>query len=136
MQVGDRAPAGQRREQPVHRVLQDWRMVANFRRFPERLVDHRIEGNDATNEFATNRHRVVEFASHGRQCADNAGGDPRRQVSEPRGEPALGAAKIGAGENDTGADDADADLAGPGNGKPEGIVGIDAADRRRPGRRL
>ena len=103
-------------------------MVANFRRFPERLVDHRIKGNDVTNERATNRHRVVEFASPGRQCADNACDDPRRQISEPRGKSALGAAKIGARENDTGADDADADLAGPGDGDPERIVGIDAAN--------
>ena len=109
-----RAPAGEGCEQTVHRFLQHRRVVAELRGFAERLVDHRVERDDPADEFAPDRLGVLEFGSGDRQCAGEPAGDLGRDRGEQARQPAPRAAEIGSGENDAGADDADADLAGPG----------------------
>jgi hypothetical protein len=80
------------------------RAIPDLRRFPERLVDDRIERDDAANEFASHGLRVGEFAPAPRQVVDKPGGDPVRQFRQLRGQPAPGAAEIGPGNDDAGAD--------------------------------
>ena len=52
------APAGQSGEQSVHRSLQHRRVIAQLGRLAERLVDDRVEGDDAPHELAPNLLRL------------------------------------------------------------------------------
>ena len=63
--------------------------------------------------------RVRQLRRRQRQHADKAVGDAGRQIGEGLREPPAGAAEIGPGENDAGAHDADADLAGAVDRKQE-----------------
>jgi hypothetical protein len=44
-------------------LLQYWRVIANLRRFPQRLVDNGIEGNTTPDEVAPKRLRVGKPAA-------------------------------------------------------------------------
>ena len=57
------APTRQRCEQAVHRGMQRRRPVAQVAGLSERLVDHRIERDDAAQEFAPLGLRVRHLRS-------------------------------------------------------------------------
>ena len=56
-----RAPARQSGEQTVDGRLQHRRVIAQLRGLAERLVDHRVERDDAPDELASHRLGVVEI---------------------------------------------------------------------------
>ena len=117
----DRAPARQSGEQAVHGPLQHRRMIAELGGLPDRLVDHRIERDDPPDELASDRLRLRQAWPGQRQGAGKSARDFGRQAREQRGQPALGAAEIGPGEDDAGAHDADADLARAGDRQHEDV---------------
>ncbi len=118
---------------PSRRLLQHRGVVAQLRGFAERLVDDRVERDDPADELAPDRLGVLEFGSGSDQCAGEPAGDLGRNGGEQRGKPAPGAAEIRYGEDDAGADDADADLAGAVDGEHEGLP-VRGRRRRRAGR--
>ena len=65
----DAAPSGDRSHQALERRLQHRRMVAKRRGFSDRFVDHGIERDDLSREFAPNRLlRVGRCRASLRQC--------------------------------------------------------------------
>jgi hypothetical protein len=98
-----------------------------LRGFPDRLVDDRVEGDDARDKLPSHRLDVIEIGSGDRQrpskSTGNLGGNGREQRSQaPRG-----VAEIGGGKYHSGANDTDDDLAAPTDGKQEGGICIDPA---------
>ena len=126
--IGHGTPTPQRREQPVDRLLEYRRAIADLRRLADRCVDHWVEGNDPAEKFPARRWGVGGFAPGHRECIAEATGDAGRQIREQRGQPPASAAKVGAGENDARGGDADANLAGSGHSQQKGVVGIHATD--------
>ena len=82
-----RAPADQSGEQAVDRCLQHWRMVAELRRFPERLVDDRVERDNPSYELAPNWLSIREIGSGQRQCVGKPARDLSGNGAEDCGEP-------------------------------------------------
>ena len=103
-------------------------MIAKLGGLAERLVDDRVECDDAANELAPHRLGFFKSGSGDRQGAGEAAGDLGRNGGEQGGQAAPRAAEIGSGENDAGADDADADLADAVDGEQEGLT-VRAAGR-------
>jgi hypothetical protein len=122
------APARQSREQSINGRLQHGRVIAKSRRLAEGLVDHRVERDDSPGEFPSHRLSVGEIGSGHRQRAGEPVADFGRESGEQRRQSPPRATKIGTGENDAGADDADADLAGAEDRKHEGFA-VRAAGR-------
>ena len=61
-------PTGQRLKQAILCRLQHPRMIAKLRGFSDRLVDHRVERDDLSYEFASNRLHVRQRRTGQRQC--------------------------------------------------------------------
>src|SRR5690349_24336202 len=97
-------------------------MISDLSRFPERLVDHWVEGNNALYECAPRRSRDGWFGPGRCERAGKAGRDSCRQVCKTRGQQPPGAAEIGCSENDAGADDANASLARTGDSQHEYVT--------------
>jgi hypothetical protein len=119
--IGDRTPARESGEQTVHRFLQHRRVIANLRRFADRLVDGGIEGNDTADEVAPNGLRIGLAGPCCLQCSSELGHDSGGKACEQRGQLTAGVAAIGPGENNAGGDDADADLGDAANGERESL---------------
>ena len=145
------APTIERSEQAVDGRLQRRRVVANLAGFAEHLVDDRVELNDASNERTSLGLRVRQLRSRESQHAGKSAHDLGRQIGERPSKPPLCAAEIGAGEDDAGAHDPNADLTGTRDRKHEDVwtspsgraevVGGDnrrgiAGERRRVGREV
>ena len=84
-----------------------------------------MTGSSAMTRRTSSRRTVwvsSKSGSGGGQCAGKPAADLGRNGGEQGGQPAPGAAQIGSGEHDAGADDADADLAGAGDGEHEGLT--------------
>ena len=110
--AGNRAPPPQGGKQTIDGRLENRRAIAQLRRFPDRLVNYRVERDDATEQFSPHRPCIRYMGSSRRQRGGEPGGNLRCDGGELGGEPASGATEIGAGENDAGADDASADFGG------------------------
>src|SRR5207237_10286987 len=80
-----------------------------------------VERDDPPNELAPDRLGALEFRSGGSQGAGEPSRNLGRNGGEQSGEPARGVAQIGSGENDAGADNAEADLARGEDGEHEGL---------------
>jgi hypothetical protein len=117
----DRPPSGQGGEPTVDRRLQDRRMIAQSGGLPDCLVDDRIERGDPPDELPPHRLRFRQVRPGQRQGPGKPSGDLGGDGGEQGGQPASGAAEIGSGKHDAGADDADADLAGAGHREQEGL---------------
>src|SRR6266404_7436364 len=96
-------------------------MIPQFGGFSDGLVDDRVERNDPPDELAPNILRLGELWTSQRQRVGESSRDFGRQSRESPRQPSLGASEIAPGEDDAGADDPDADLAGAGYGQHEGL---------------
>jgi hypothetical protein len=85
------------------------------------LVDKRVEGNYAPGNVASNGFSVWQFGPCTRNHLGELVRDLCRQVSERDGQLSWRTAKIGSGENNACAHDANTDLAGARNGQHEHI---------------
>ena len=89
-----------------------------------------MTGSSAMTRRTSSRRIVwvfLEFGSGGGQCAGEPAANLGRNGREQRGEPAPCPAQIRHGENDAGADDADADFAGTVDREHEGLP-VETAD--------
>ena len=102
-------------------------MIAQLRRFPDRLVNDRVERDDAADEFPSNPLDVVKIGSGDRQRVDKSVSNPGRSGREQPSQAPRRVAEIGGGEEDAGANDANDDLASAANGEQEGGICIDPA---------
>ena len=87
-------PAGERSEQSVKGILQDRGVVTELGQFAERLVDDRVESDEAADELAPNRLGFLKPGTSAGQCAGEPAADLDRNGGEEGGEPAPGAAQI------------------------------------------
>ncbi len=76
------APTHQRCEQAVHRGLQRRRPVAQVAGLSERLVDHRVELDDAAQKFASLGLRVRQLRPRQCQHAGKSARDIGRQIGQ------------------------------------------------------
>ena len=76
--IGHRTPAGELRKQTVHRALQHRGVIADLGRFPECLIDDRVEGDDATDEFPSNSLRIGQLVPGQGQRARKTSCNPGR----------------------------------------------------------
>src|SRR5439155_24330119 len=80
--IGRGTPATQRREQPIDRLLEYRRAIADLRRLADRCVDHWVESDDPAEKFPARRWGVGGFAPGHRECIAEATGDAGRQIRE------------------------------------------------------
>ena len=92
-------------------------MISYLRRLPERLVDHRVEANNSLDEGAPHRSRGGRSGPGRCERTGKAGRDSCCQFCQVCGQQLPATAEIGCGENDAGADDANASLARTGDGQ-------------------
>src|SRR5271168_4684691 len=102
-------------------------MIAQLRRFTDRLVDDRVEGDGTANELALNRLCLREFGSREPQSGSKSARDFGRERSEQRGQASWSVTGIGGGEYQSGTNDADYDLAAPTDGKQKSGICINPA---------
>src|SRR6516162_846576 len=102
-------------------------MIAQLRRFPDRLVDDRVEGDDAADELPSYSLGVVEIGSGQPQRAGKSAGNLGRGGREQRSQAPRGVAEIGGGEYHSGTNDADDDLAPSTDGQQESGIRIHPA---------
>src|SRR5258708_39143812 len=93
------APTIQRSEQAVDGCLQNRRVVAHVAGFSERLVDDRVERNDALDEIASLGLRIRQLRSRQCQHAAKSTCDLNSQTCECTCKSPPAAAEIGPGED-------------------------------------
>src|SRR5262249_59132619 len=86
-----------------------------------RLVDDRVERDDAADKIAPNRLDARKFGSSAHQRSGEAAGDLGQETGEQSGQTAPRATQVGPRQNDAGADDPDRDLAGAANSEHESL---------------
>jgi hypothetical protein len=116
----DRPPPGQRGKQAVDCLLG---------RFSDRFVDHRVQRNDLSDKFASDRLCVRRWINRGQSGAETDGNFGRQNCKKAR-QPTRSNAEIGTSKNknNAGAYDADPDLTEPNDGEGKGLA-IGAACR-------
>ena len=118
------APGRNRLHEAGHRPLQHRRTIAQVGRLADRRVDHRIERNDAPQEVASKRSKLVKIGAGGHKTIGEPIHDRRRQGSEFRREFSPRVAEIGQGQHDARAHDADANLERAIDGQDDDAAGI------------
>ncbi len=119
---GRQLPAGQGGEQATHCRLQYGHAIAEVGGLSDRFIDDGIERADTPDQLPPNRTRFRLLRSGQQERAGKPSGDFSGNRSELGDQPTPGVPEIGAGEHDTRADDADADLAGAGDGEHESLA--------------
>src|SRR5216684_2006039 len=118
--IGHRAPTGQSGEQASNPRQQFPQAIAQVRGFADRLVDDRVECDDASDEIPPRRSRLLPDRPRersGQSCGDLGG-----KGGELGGESAPCPAEIGPGHHNTRAYNSDADLADAGYGQRESFA--------------
>src|SRR5262249_56950345 len=91
----------ERSENAVNGRLQGRRVIAQFARFSESLIDVWIERDDAAGELVELSLRSRRFGPRPRQDVCESTGNLRRPGRKRHGEAALGGTQIGAGQSDS-----------------------------------